>query len=927
LLKQTKHIIFFSFFLAFFFRGNAQKILEQNLYVKYDSLNEILKINQKIILKNTSPEPLDSLVLLNWANAYHSKNTALAQSIIENFDLNFHFTRNKNRGYVQVDSVWQNHFLTTDVAVDDEIYRLKLKYPLLPQQTDTLKITYQLKLPNDKFTGFGMDKQGNILLENFYFQPVFNKQQIYRNKNIDDYPSAPVIFRINLDNFPSNKTFYSNLSVSGQSLYGTLKNPVIVITNQIFEKYKKGRLEVDIPLKSNQIPDVDKTLTINRIIDFLDKTTGSFSGAKILITQKDLAGYKVYGPDLLPGFLNPFDDKFLWETEMLHQISKKYVEQLNIDQRKSAWIPLGLAAYMEYKYLDQFYPGLKILGKLSDKKLFRFFYASQVKMTEKYAWLYLYMARMNMDQRLNTSLDSLSNFNRNVANPYKSALGLLMLENQTGTHDFSRKIKEFFQKGVIDKTTEEDFISLLTSGDFHNQNWFKNYVQSRAKYDYKLKKINKLSDTSYVIHIKNKRQDSIPLTLFAVKNDSVYTCRKLEAFSGDTLINLQTGIQPDFIGFNYYNNFPEIQFKNNFKKVQHRSLFSKPLQIRPYQDFDNPLKTQIFINPFFEYNYYDGIILGAQIYNESFLHNDLKYSLSPSYSTKDKSLTGSFSISNSHYFENFKPYAIKYGFNYKYYHYDHDLAYRRFNPFFVLKFKNKYLRKRQGSNLLFQHMYIDKDPGAVRNESDNYSVFNVNYYWYDINVIKDLFYKTDLQISDKFGKVSGMIRYRYLTNRNRQWDFRLFAGYFLYNDTTTDYFSFALDRPTDYLFQYRYYGRSESSGIFHQQFIWAEGGFKTFFEDQFANEFIISNNINIGIWKWFNVYGDWAWKKNRGEAVNFYYDSGLRINLVQDYFEVFFPVYSSLGWEINEENYLERVRLVFTIDINGLFKMIRRGWY
>ena len=927
MLKQTKHIIFFSFFLAFFFRGNAQKILEQNLYVKYDSLNEILKINQKIILKNTSPEPLDSLVLLNWANAYHSKNTALAQSIIENFDLNFHFTRNKNRGYVQVDSVWQNHFLTTDVAVDDEIYRLKLKYPLLPQQTDTLKITYQLKLPNDKFTGFGMDKQGNILLENFYFQPVFNKQQIYRNKNIDDYPSAPVIFRINLDNFPSNKTFYSNLSVSGQSLYGTLKNPVIVITNQIFEKYKKGRLEVDIPLKSNQIPDVDKTLTINRIIDFLDKTTGSFSGAKILITQKDLAGYKVYGPDLLPGFLNPFDDKFLWETEMLHQISKKYVEQLNIDQRKSAWIPLGLAAYMEYKYLDQFYPGLKILGKLSDKKLFRFFYASQVKMTEKYAWLYLYMARMNMDQRLNTSLDSLSNFNRNVANPYKSALGLLMLENQTGTHDFSRKIKEFFQKGVIDKTTEEDFISLLTSGDFHNQNWFKNYVQSRAKYDYKLKKINKLSDTSYVIHIKNKRQDSIPLTLFAVKNDSVYTCRKLEAFSGDTLINLQTGIQPDFIGFNYYNNFPEIQFKNNFKKVQHRSLFSKPLQIRPYQDFDNPLKTQIFINPFFEYNYYDGIILGAQIYNESFLHNDLKYSLSPSYSTKDKSLTGSFSISNSHYFDNFKPYAIKYGFNYKYYHYDHDLAYRRFNPFFVLKFKNKYLRKRQGSNLLFQHMYIDKDPGAVRNESDNYSVFNVNYYWYDINVIKDLFYKTDLQISDKFGKVSGMIRYRYLTNRNRQWDFRLFAGYFLYNDTTTDYFSFALDRPTDYLFQYRYYGRSESSGIFHQQFIWAEGGFKTFFEDQFANEFIISNNINIGIWKWFNVYGDWAWKKNRGEAVNFYYDSGLRINLVQDYFEVFFPVYSSLGWEINEENYLERVRLVFTIDINGLFKMIRRGWY
>jgi hypothetical protein len=52
---------------------------------------------------------------------------------------------------------------------------------------------------------------------------------------------------------------------------------------------------------------------------------------------------------------------------------------------------------------------------------------------------------------------------------------------------------------------------------------------------------------------------------------------------------------------------------------------------------------------------------------------------------------------------------------------------------------------------------------------------------------------------------------------------RFYAGTFY---TTTVIHSFALDRPTDYLFDYGYYGRSESSG-FSQQLIVAEGGFKS----------------------------------------------------------------------------------------------------
>ncbi len=921
--KLVKHIILWSLWTLFISPANAQHTTSQYLHICFDSLVNRLYVKQTIIIDNKSQPIADTLLLLNWVNAYRSKKTALARRFIENYDLNFHFTRQKNRGNIRLTKLRYNGHQLNNFMVDDELYKIPLPINIA-SQTDTLDLSYEIKLPKQKFTGLGIDKNGNILLENFYFLPVFDKLKAYRNMNIDDYPSNPVNFTINLCGFSSLKKIYANFPLVHNKFQGKISHPVILYTDAPYETYHIDSVEIVMPVRYKQVSLVDKNLIMSNIVGFLNRKTTFYKPQKFLITHKDFSDHKVYGPDLLPKFFNPYKPKLLWEAEVLHQLAFKYSERMQVDTRQNSWLRLGVSAFLEYAYFEKYHPDMKLLGKLSEKRLIKYYYASQIKMNEKYPWLYLYMARMNKDQALRTSLDSLSNFNRNVANPFKAALSLVMLQDRLGDSLFHLKFGRFYRLSRSKHVDENDFFNQFNSDK--RQSWLINYIQTRRKYDYKLMKVVKKNDTTYDLLLRNKKNVLLPLTVFGVVQDSVYRLKYLEPFKHDTLLHLHTHLQPEYIGVNYYNNYPELQIKNNYKKTK-KGLFAKSLQIRLYQDFDNPLKNQLFVNPFFEYNYYDGVIIGAQIYNESFLHNDLNYSISPSYSTKDGSLTGGFSFSNSHYFEDFKPYAVKYGFNFKYYHYNHNLAYRRYNPYLVFKFRNKYVRKRQGSNLLFQYMYIDKDPLNFRTEADHYAIFNLNYAGFDVNVIKDFFYKTDLQLASKFGKISGMLRYRYLSNKNRQWDFRLYAGYFLYNRTSTDYFSFALDRPTDYLFQYHYYGRSESSGIFHQQFIWSEGGFKTFFKDQFANEYIISNNINIGIWKWLNLYGDWAWKKNKDKPVSFYYDSGVRINLVQDYFEVFFPIYSKLGCEINQSDYWQRVRLVFTIDINGLFHMVRRGWY
>ena len=151
----------------------------------------------------------------------------------------------------------------------------------------------------------------------------------------------------------------------------------------------------------------------------------------------------------------------------------------------------------------------------------------------------------------------------------------------------------------------------------------------------------------------------------------------------------------------------------------------------------------------------------------------------------------------------------------------------------------------------------------------------------------------------------------------------------MFNDTkkTDDFFSFALDRPTDYLFDYDYYGRSEDAGLFSQQLIVAEGGFKSKLETDFANSWMTSINASTNIWRWILVYADAALVHNTNTGTKAVYDSGIRINLVQDYFEVYFPMYSSLGWEPGFSNYDQKIRFKVTLSPKTLLGLFTREWY
>jgi len=86
-------------------------------------------------------------------------------------------------------------------------------------------------------------------------------------------------------------------------------------------------------------------------------------------------------------------------------------------------------------------------------------------------------------------------------------------------------------------------------------------------------------------------------------------------------------------------------------------------------------------------------------------------------------------------------------------------------------------------------------------------------------------------------------------------------------------------------------------------------------------------NVSTSIWQYIQAYGDIGLVKSKANNAAFVYDSGIRINLVQDYFEIYFPVYSNLGWEITQPNYDQKIRFKFTADPQTLLGLFRRKWY
>jgi hypothetical protein len=347
------------------------------------------------------------------------------------------------------------------------------------------------------------------------------------------------------------------------------------------------------------------------------------------------------------------------------------------------------------------------------------------------------------------------------------------------------------------------------------------------------------------------------------------------------------------------------------------------------KDLEDPFYNQIIYAPILTYNVYDGLSPGMRFHNRAILNRPFVYDINPTYSIKSESVTGSAIFMFNKDYRDRNLFKVRYSISGNYYHYAPDAAYLKINPMVLMQIRSEDYRDNRKQMIVLRQVIINREKSEIVIDSSlqDYSVFDLKYINSRTELTNHISFVGDVQFSGEFGKISTEIQFRKLFEDNRQLNLRWYSGTFTYNKSNSDFYSFALDRPTDYLFDYAYLGRSSETGIVSQEFILAEGGFKSKLNTPYANQWITTLNGSYSIWNWIEAYGDIGFVKNLHQKEKFVYDSGIRLNLLTDYFELFFPIFSNNGWEITQPNYNEKIRFVITLNPDKFIQLFTRKWF
>lgn len=915
----------------------AQKSNKHYINAKLNSKKDLLTVEHRLIYFNNSTKKMSEIYFHNWANSYKDKNTKLGKRFLDDYKTTFQFSEKKEKGFSKIKGLSVDGKKATfyELKKQNDVFKILLNQQLKPNDSTTIIIHYKIKIPDAKFTNFGKTENG-YHLRFWQVNPVVYKKKWQTMSNLDmddllEYPSDYTI-KLKLDNpYIVNSNLLTDKKNENTFLLSGKKQKDIIISidkKQNFKKFITKKHTVITDLFNEKITDSTTTKLLEKQLSFLEEKLGSYPYKKILVDKNSTDKNSLYAAFKLPDFLSPYPENFNWEIQFFNSLSTKYINNsLSFNKRKDYWLNDGLQTYLMMLYVNTFYPNLKVLGKYSPIWGVRFYNLSKQLYNDKYSFVYRFTAGKFYEQALTTQSDSLSTFNRKVSSKYKAGMALNYLEDYLEPDVLKKSVTKFYKQNKLKITDSKAFKNIVEKNTNKKTKWFFNqFLQTKTKIDYKIKKSINKGDSLKII-IKNKGKITVPIKLYAFKKDSIIATKWFEGIDYKDTLSIKNK-NYDKVAINAEKIYPEYNMGNNYRSTKNK-LFTKPLQIRFFKDVYNPETHQFFLDPDIKYNLYDGFILGTRFHNKPILDREFEFIIVPNYGFKSNSLGGSGFIGNNHHFEKSKIYKIYYGISGSSFRYKENLSYNSFSSYMGVQFKRKRLRDVGNSGFSLSYNRINKEIAdtAVVKEQDKYAILNVAYYYNSPKLMNAVGVYINSEIGNNFAKITSDIRYRTYIGKHRNLYLRFFSGVFLNNSTTDDYFSYGLDRGNDYLFRYNLFGRSETSGIFSQQYVIGEGGFKAKYKNPLANRFMVSGNSSISLWRWLELYNDAAVYKSDGNTTKFAYENGIRLNFVTGILEFYLPLYNNQnGWELSNKYYASKIRFTFTANINAIYDFIRRGF-
>lgn len=400
----------FSLLFLFFISNVLSQENEYFIDAKFNADNRTIEIYQTIDFTNTTSNNLNYIILNDWAHSYSNPSTPLGKRLSEDFTLNFQRSTKNQRGLTTIYSMQSKSTILSYNRLEDnvDLIKVNLANVLKPNEKITITIDYKIKIPISDFTGYGIDKNGNINLSEWFItlaKIIDDNWLIESNLDLNDISLDPSFYKFKIT-FPSKFELISDFeidTINNSDTYNILTskkekriyNPIIISKNRYFEIFKINNNTVitDIDNISNKKTDslifkvisyVDKKtgnkilsrpsakdsvnfkFILNKTINYVESKLGSYPINNIVLSKFDQNKDPIYGLNNIPEFLNPFERSFIQEFSVLKRIISVYLNNLYpIHKRKNYWQIKGIEVFLLIDYIENYYPELNLIGKFS----------------------------------------------------------------------------------------------------------------------------------------------------------------------------------------------------------------------------------------------------------------------------------------------------------------------------------------------------------------------------------------------------------------------------------------------------------------------------------------------------------------------------------------------------------------------------------
>ena len=968
--------------------------MNYTIHVKLDDVKSEFTADEKIEYINNSPSTITFIYMHLWPNAYKDNSTPLAKQLLESGNTKLYYAKEDEHGYIdQIDFKINEQPAKWEYLKDTiDICKLYLNEPLKSGEKIIISTPFHVKIPSGEISRMGHIGQSYQITQWYPKPAVFDRKgwnyMPYLNQG--EFYSEFGSFDVSIT-LPKNYV----LGATGDLVDGEKE------TEWLNQKVKETEAIAHYDTKDNAFPASDaetKTLrykqsNVHDFAWFCDKryhvlkgevetphtkhkvtTWVMFTNAEgnlwknsIQYMNDAIYYYSLWNGDYPYNHCTAVDgtisagggmeypnitvigssgNAFRLDVVITHEVGHNwFYGMLGSNERMHAWMDEGINSFDENRYVETKYPDQKLIGRLADGKIGKWFNLSQYKHKAEYELSYFYSAAKNEDQPIEYPAYKYTEVNYGAIVYSKTAIVFDYLMAYLGEVEMDKAMQAYFDEWHFKHPLPEDFRKSLERSTGKDLSWFFDMINTTKKLDYKIAFAHHNNDGSWDLGVKNNGDIKGPVFIQGIKNKNLVGEVAYDGFNNKQALTFPPS-DIDYFKIDLREDMPEINRNNN--KIRTKGLFKKvePIKLQFVGSLDDPNKSQLFWAPAAGWNNYNKWMFGLAFYNHIAPQKKFEFELMPMYSCGTKDLAGyghiaynifpkkgiqslSFGITTTRYADSNFPF---------------NLNFNKIAPELNITFKKPEQNSPYSFTLRYRNITIIQDAFKANTDftptiysrdtlTRNFNDISLKLSKYDVLAPSDI--SLNFQQGEKMAKAAITAHYSHkFQQKNKSFDVRLFAGTFIGTNTSdAGAYRFRMSGQTgmqDYLYDNIFLGRSETSGNLSQQFTETDGGFKFYSPLGQSSTWLAALNIksSLGNIKLpLNLYADLGTAGTGLTKEKLIYDAGVCLSLRKNIFEIFFPVLLSQDLtdykKANSIKYSETIRFTWNINLLNPFDLIK----